>query len=245
MAKILAIDESGKPHEASRKQAFVLSGIIVDETNIYSIKRELGSVRAKYNLDPLIEFHTKQIVHGKDAFSHVRDMGERASILEDIYIILKKYVNKIVSVYYHGGIGNPVTAESRAYQYLIERGIIAFDKIRRDNEILIVIIDSMHYKHNDNIRKLLHHEIRNGIYTSSWKVSHLVLSYPLFMSSRDCQILQLADLVAYTTRRSMYPKPTIGPMNFKHYFNTYIKPKLDRCRNGRVHGCGLKSLAKN
>lgn len=243
MAKILAIDESGKAHEATKSQPFVLSGIIVDETNVDNIRRELSSVRVKYGLDPATEFHSKQIVHGKGAFSHIRDMRERASILEDIYRILINYINKIISVYYRGGIDDPILAESRAYQYLIERGIIAFDKIRENNEILVIIIDSIHYKQDDAIRRLLHHEIRNGIYTSSWNVSRLVLQEPLFMTSRDCQILQLADLAAYTIRRGMYQKPIVGPMNFKHYLNNYITPKLDRCRDGRIHGCGLKLLA--
>ncbi len=243
MAKFFAIDESGKADSASYEEPFVLAGVIVDESKIVDIRKELTKVKIEHNLDPSIEFHTSKIVHGKDYFSSISDITKRASILEDFYKVLTNNVEKVLAVYYRNKTKDRWKVESLAYKYLIERGIIAFDKIRHEDEMFIIVIDKVHYSYDTKVQAFLHNEVRNGIYTRSWGVTRLVVPVPIFMTSKECHILQLADLVAYTVRRSLYREPSVaGSMDFKHYMNEYIKPKIDRCRDGRIMGCGIKEL---
>ena len=242
MAKILVVDESGKVENASRRNPFVLAGIIVDEYSVQNIRVELDHIKRKHFLPYMIEFHTKEIVHGKGAFEEIRNMNVRARILEDLYNVFTNHVKSAVAVYYYGDIKDRVEAEIRAYRYLLERTIMAFDKVKTPEEILLVIIDQTHYKHDAKLSRLLFHEIRKGIYTSSWKATQYVMPHPVFTDSKECKIIQLADLAAYTIRRKMFPRPVVGPMDFTRYYRAYVEPKLDRCRDGRVIGCGLKRL---
>lgn len=242
MAKVLVVDESGKVENASRRNPFVLAGIIVDERSVHSIHVKLDTIKMKYGLPFMVEFHAKEIVHGKRAFKNIRDMSLRAGILEDLYKVFIDHVERAVAVFYYGDINDNVEAEIRAYRYLIERAIIAFDKVKTQEELLLIIIDQTHYKHDAKLSRLLFHEIRSGIYTSNWRVTQYVLPHPVFTDSKECKIIQLADLAAYTIRRRMFPRPRVGPMDFTRYYREYIEPKLDRCKNGRVAGCGLKRL---
>ena len=242
--KVLAIDESGKPKSLEQDKAFVLAGVLFDESTIMQIRKEMAAIRSKHDLIPEIEFHTRDLVHGKRAFKDISNIEDRIAILEDLYSVLDKYSIAIVATIYKRETLDPDVAESRAFKYLTERALIAFDKKRRveAQEHMVIIIDESSYYHDRNVRQLIKFEVKDGIYSRTWLVSHYVLRTPLFMSSKECRLLQLVDLVAYTIRRGLSDKPNTGRIDMRQYYQKYIEPKLDRCRDGRIQGCGLKEI---
>lgn len=61
------IDESGKPSLSDRNvKYFVLSGVIVSSGEVLNeARRRLAEIKIKYNLDPSVEIHAKDLFRAR------------------------------------------------------------------------------------------------------------------------------------------------------------------------------------
>jgi len=234
MAVIMSVDESGKPPDP----VFVLAGVLLHESVLPDLNGMLDGLRRDLGLPPDAEFHARDIVHGKGVFAHIREFDKRRWILEEILKTLGSIGAVVVAVVGRGPARDENQALTQAFRFLIERGIIAFDKRAERDELMVLVIDETDYK-NDWVRaRLVEAEIEHGIYTSRWFATSRVIKRPVFLPSKSFGPLQLADVVAYIIRR-VHSGGT-DRLGFNVLYRKYVVPSLDRCRDGRVEGCGLK-----
>ncbi len=241
---IAFIDESGKPTK-KEKTPFVLAALIVKDRELNRVRREVSSIRTKYNLDPSIEFHARDIVHGKRGFFRI-DMNTRKRILDDLINVIKNLdVTLIASVVRKRKILiDPIPdsevrsrIESIGYELLVERLILFLEKQGID-EWMMLVIDETDFRHDISIRRSIENVVTQGFYASRWPASQRVFPQPIFAPSKNYDTLQLADIVAYTVFK-IYSKPISAVFDFRDYFRL-LERKFDRCRDGRIFGCGIK-----
>lgn len=188
LARILVVDESGKP-SGSVRGLFVIAGLLFPEEETLKVRPLLAEIRRRFGLDPDTEFHTRDIVHGKRAFSGLREMSKRRSLIEELYNVLPHLRPLVIAV-----IGtNPALdyneALRRGYRYLVERALIAFDKISSDKEIMLIIVDRITYREDTLLAEHIQNEIAEGIFVSRWPVSKRVVPRPLFIDSKTFEPL--------------------------------------------------------
>jgi len=104
---------------------------------------------------------------------------------------------------------------------------------------MLLVIDETYSRHDINIRRNIERTVTQGFYASRWPASKRVFCQPLFAPSREYEGLQLADIVAYTVFKIYSDKPKSAIFDFKEYFEE-IKDKFDKCKDGRIIGCGIK-----
>ena len=242
---IVFIDESGKPVK-KEPQPFVVASVIIHENILDSLEEELLDLklnffgRKAYN----VEIHGKEVVHGKGYFSQV-DMEKREKFLSECYkFIGSKTLTLIASVVLKekfAGLSEKEARESMeriAYMHLLERVTIYFDKIGSSERILLVV-DETDVKHDISIKNRISEEIRMGLYTSRRFSSRRIFPAPLFLPSKEQAGLQLADLVAYAVFKKYSGNLRSAIFDFNKYL-VMIWDRFDRCRGGRVEGCGIK-----
>lgn len=238
------IDESGKP---TRKEStpFVVAAFIIREKELNGVELEVTKLRLKYLGYEGVhaEIHGKEIVHGKGFYSKT-EMSVREKFLRDLYSLIGgSPATLIASVVKKEGWGLSEreareAIERVAYQYLLERVTLFFDKINCDERVLL-IIDEVDIKHDVSIRDRIRSEIREGLFTSRRKSAKKIIKTPLFAPSVEHVGLQLADLVAYAVFKIYSSNPRSAIFDFNVYFKL-IEDRFDRCRDGRLEGCGIK-----
>ena len=237
----MGIDESGQPSD----DVFVIAGVLLGESSMHLLKRIIDEVKARHGVPPDAELHAKDIVHGKGAYSGLRDFSARRRLLEDALSILSRLEAVAVAVVGYGPAQSPERGLAIAFRYLLERGILAFNKVAGPHEHLFIVIDETYYRNDWARMRIVEAEVLEGFYTKRWPVIERVMSRPIFMPSQREPLLQLADLVAYTVRRAVAlsrgPRRR-DPLGLLDLYSNYVEPVLDRCRDGRIRGCGLKEF---
>ncbi|MCX8171851.1 MAG: DUF3800 domain-containing protein, partial [Candidatus Bathyarchaeota archaeon] len=209
---IAFIDESGSP-DPEEYGPFAVAALLTRETGAIKANHLLSNIRKSFNIDSNVELHTADIVHGKKAFRSIRDFNVRKALIDEMFNALLDINPLGVSVVAHKGRAEGTKRYLRAeikktaFRYLIERTVIAFNKIRSEDEMLLAIVDETTYREDRLIMEVVEKEITEGIYLSSWAVSKFAIARPLFISSKDSQMLQLADLVSYTIYKQKSGKP--------------------------------------
>lgn len=241
---IAFIDESGKPTKKERSP-FVLAALIVRDSELNRIRKEVNRIKLKYGLDPDVEIHARDIVHGKRGFKNV-DMRVRKSLLDDVFNLLKSLDITLIStvILKKRIVGSPKPdsivreeVEAKCYELLVERLVLFLEKKAVDDWLLMVI-DETYTKHDLSIRRNIERVVQHGFFASRWPASRRVFMQPLFVPSKLYEPLQLADIIAYTVFKK-YSKPRSAIFDFNKYFQQ-ILDKFSKCRDGRIFGCGIK-----
>ena len=237
MCWFAVIDSSGQPSD----KLFVITALLLKEEHILRVRREIDRVKLKHNLGSDVEIHAKELFHGKGFFSEIRDLDERITIAKDVLAILDKLqpLPRIVTALGIGPFIEEYEALRTGLTYLLERVAIAFDKLSGKNELLVILIDESTYKRDKVTSLLINNVVSKGDYASKWPVSRRIISRPIFMDSRREAAIQLVDLIAYIIRRVHSNKRTIAGRDLGPLYAT-IERYLDRCRDGRIEGCGIK-----
>lgn len=71
--KLLAIDETGKASFNHRSKTFILSGLILPESCLSNLEKNLKKLKTKYFNDQDIVFHSRDMLRKKGPFSIFRD----------------------------------------------------------------------------------------------------------------------------------------------------------------------------
>lgn len=242
---IVFIDESGKPVKKEWRP-FVVAAVIMHENILDEVEEGLLDLKLRFlgKIGYNAEIHGKEIVHGKGYFSRI-DIERRERLLSECYAFIgNKPLSLIASVVLKSGYAGVPAKEAReqmesvAYTHLLERITIYFDK-KRTNERILLIIDETDVKHDISIKNRISEEIRRGLYTSRRLSSRKIFPAPLFLASHTQAGLQLADLVAYAVFRKYSKNLKSAIFDFNKYLQM-INAKFDKCRNGRIDGCGIK-----
>lgn len=265
------IDESGKPSLNDKNaRHYVLACILTqsDET-INFARSKLNEIKVEYKLPQSVEFHAKNLYNAKKSkdnpftnltkeqliqieqkianlirnlditiISTVVDFGRVKSLLTKSNIILQDWMKEQIEY----------DIKKKAYELLLERILIHADK-SYPNDWILLIHDSVstsgsNYwsKEQTDIRKIIDSLIKDDS-TFIYKKSSKSRLFPIiFANSKELEMLQLADFVAYIIRQK------VSGNNKFNYFELYdiIKEKIAKSRDEtkpideRIKGYGIK-----
>jgi len=244
------IDESGDtiPLSQKGKKHLVLTGCIVDETDVRGIDEQLRAIKKKYYQKPDIEIKSNFLRYANPDLPHSSPIklmsrakydeleAEVAEYLKQIPIELISIVIAKEDYWQQYPSQNPYKV---AYMFLLER----FQKYLAEKDALgICIIDpregqvEKHY-FGDEINEL-HESMRHSGREDGrlWSQCPNIIEKLLFSQSDKTAGIQLADLYCYPVFHIYeYDKQ---PDEYWR-FQDITLPKLQR-KNGRLDGIGLK-----
>lgn len=231
---LLYADESGSINDPSQDY-FVLAGISLFERQSYWFSERMDAIAHRFNpADPnAVELHGNPMHGGRKFWRQFPFAAREAAIKDCLKIITRSHISNrvFVSVVKKSSLtaaaaaGKPVhepikhvfeQLSTRFDQYLrrlhhmndTQRGIIIFDKSTYESTIQNLATD---------FRTIGH----------TWGILRNFAEVPLFLDSRASRLIQLADLIAYSTMRKY-------ASNDDRYFSVF-ESRIDR-HAGTVHG---------
>jgi len=248
------IDASGNPVPEER-DPFVVTAVLARESLLSSFDRSINKLvaarlgKSRGN----VEIHAKDLVQNKDKFRGI-PIEERSALLADLIEAACQYAGKghlaAISVVVEKDRFKPKDRSERqsysrslaseAYKLLFERVIGFLDELGT-RQYLIVIVDETDL--SSDIMVILEKELLQGTYTSNLKAARRVIIPPLFTQSQRYRLLQLADVIAYITRRVESGKrdPAHGKFPLKTLYNKIYDCILRKSKQTeKVEGYGLK-----
>lgn len=223
---LLYVDDSGSVLDSSQTY-FVLGGVAVFERQPHWLNLELEKIAARFDsADPAsIEFHGSPMLTGGRGWRRFQ-LADRVDAMKDALRVFTASSpgNKAFAVAVNKAAVSPRDPVEVAFeqiaarfdQYLMrlhkagdtQRGIIVFDKSTREETLQKLASDFRTVGHTFG-------QLRN------------LAEVPLFLDSRASRLVQLADLVAYSTFRYI-------ERNDPQFFEI-IHPRFD-ASGGIVHG---------
>ncbi|MEX2737679.1 MAG: DUF3800 domain-containing protein [Candidatus Wukongarchaeota archaeon] len=239
---MLYVDESGVP-ELDRGQLFVIGGVIIDESQWKKMNNIITTVKIEFfpNKSPEeIEFHGYEIRKGRSVFSGL-SLEKRFELIENFFQKLNDSEFTIIEVVINK---EKLLAQNKNYnpirigwEMLIERFDRFLKKIPDEKKSGLIIIDSKSMNQDSEFLRFCKTVRLDG---TRYRDIDYVLEDPFFSKSTMRNLLQLADMVSYTTFRATLGKDEF----FINIFNKYIKPKMDKSSSGIINGYGLKIFPK-
>jgi hypothetical protein len=195
---LLYADESGDPTD-SNQQFFILAGISIFERQGFWFANELDKIASRF--DPAepssVELHGNPMLKGNGRWRKVKKEDREQALFDTLDLLAHSHTTNrlFTSVVRKTAVSPQDPVEyafeqmaSRFDQYLMrlhrrgdtQRGIIIFDKTKYEKTLQTLSTD---------FRTIGH----------SWGILRNFAEVPLFLDSRASRLIQLADLVAYST----------------------------------------------
>ena len=248
--KLLYIDESGDtiPISQDGKKHLVLTGCIIDESNVREIDDTLRSIKKKYYQNPDIEIKSNFLRYANPDLSQnspikLMSRAKYDELEADVAEFLKQIPIELITIviakeeyWQKYPSQNPYKV---AYMFLLER----FQKYLAEQDALgICIIDpregqvEKHYFGDEinELHELMRRSGRDDGYI--WSQCPNIIEKLLFSQSDKTMGIQIADLYCYPVFHIYeYDKSASDYWRF----SDITMPKLQR-KNGRIDGIGLK-----
>ena len=225
---ILYIDDSGSVTNPEEKY-FVLGGVAVFERGLYHLIQDTEKCVSEFDIgDPdTIELHGAPMYSGKS--------GVWKSLKRDVR---EKYIHAAIRTL------TPHRASVRLFAVAVDKAAVsprdpveyAFEEISNrfnlflqrhhnrtgENQRGLIIMDKS--RNERPIQKLAHNFRANG---ATWGHFRYLAEVPLFVDSQASRLIQLADLVAWATRRK-----------YEHADGRFFDPLVPRFDSdgGIIHG---------
>ncbi|QXJ33836.1 DUF3800 domain-containing protein [Saccharolobus shibatae] len=258
---LVFIDENGKPtfkeiDKQGRPLPFIVTSIIVRDTELSIIKNRIAFLKAKYGI-PNLEIHASDLFHPKSNFplteSQIRNFAEEfAEIIKDLNIVIissvvfKKYrtVSKPIKSTVDKKLRKDVI--SIGYRHLFER-IIRFAEKNYPNEWILFIHDQISVSKDSQLSteqkeiiETMNNELDNNPYIRRSPIVERVFKPIYFANSSQYDVLQISDFAGYIIRKHILNEKG-NKFNYERLFEI-ISSKLDKNpKNGKIEGWGIKS----
>ena len=235
---LLYLDDAGSAPNQT-EDYFVLGGVAVPENSLrwlsFELEKLAQTISSQTSIDPQqIEFHASEIFSGKSSpWNQFKDREQRKKILTDVLGVLTKSYSSIVvfSCAIHKKSfpsDDPVIMAfediSSRFDYFIQR-VSPEESGQRG----LMILDNTSYE--AGLQSLTNSIRQSG---NRWgNQLRRIGEIPLFVDSKACRIVQLADHIAYAVFRRYNA-------NDLTYFNV-IESRFDMS-DGVVHGLVHKQL---
>lgn len=200
------VDESGKPDMRDQSEEFVLSAIVVNETNWRSVDKEVRKLKKRYfpekNPDE-VEIHMKTLAHHGPPFN-VLSLKMQKELIYDIAGLISNIDCTIVSVVVLKRKVKPKDQEGiqdRALTLLFEKVhhcLLQSNRSKGHKEMGLIFFDSVNPSFDNKIRSKVHPMILQG--TGNVRNRYLIED-PVFVESSYRALGQLADFISYCVRR--------------------------------------------
>ena len=247
---LIYVDESGKP-PFSDPENYTLSAVIIHEQKWGSVNASINRLKRRYFpsvATSKIEFHTKEILRGHNRF-HRFNINKRLDIMDGIANLIAAHdltlittlidKNKIYSY-----LKQTDWVERKAWLVMFERLEKFLSKRNTSSTVIedygLLTMDSENLAADNRIRKRIRWFKSMG---TGYVKGRFVIEDPFFVSSENRNFVQLADFVAWVSRR--WYRNLIGistSVNEPRYLKMYqtIEPKFDSSIAGKIDGYGFK-----
>lgn len=245
--KLIYIDDSGntgKKLDDALQPLFVLGGFIIDENIWKEVDQALNSVKSKYSIESL-EIHSIDIMNGKKGTPYKEwSYDKKLKFFEEVLSIVKIFDLKVVyfsvkkasfKAYFQSKFGKDFEQQFNISPYLL-----AFSYI-------LQISDSYLLSQNSNGMLILDEQdewkkpasktfsILTTLADEPEVQIERLLDRSFFVDSSESNMIQLADIIAYTTKRyleiEIKEMDKVKAAERERLFNTYkeniYKPTFD------------------
>lgn len=238
---LLYLDDAGSSGNQT-EEYFVLGGVAVPENSLrwltYELEKYAQVIGNETSTDPKkIEFHASEIYSGKTApWNFYKDREERKKIILNVLNVLSK-ANSTIVAFACAIHKNSFPSEDpviSAFEDLSSRFDYFLDRISPDKPCQkgIMILDNTTYE--AGLQSLTTSIRASG---NRWgNQLRRIAEIPLFVDSRACRIVQLADHIAYSVFRRYNA-------NDLTYFNNF-ESRFD-INDGVIHGLVHKQLVNH
>lgn len=251
--KIMYIDESGDtiPLSQNGRKFLVLTGCIVDESNVQDIETELREMKQKYYQNPDIEIKSNFLRYANPDLAYTSPLklndrqkyneleAEVTAFLKIIPVNLYSVVIDKEAYWQQYPAQNPYDV---AYIFLLER----FQMFLGAQKALgICIIDpregqvEKHFMGNELTRL---HNMMRWEDSNLWKKCPNIIEKLLFSQSDTTVGIQITDLYCYPIYHMFEYQKTKGSY---WRFDELSHPKLIKSSDGKIDGWGLKVFPKS
>jgi hypothetical protein len=228
---LLYLDDSGSA-ENKNEQYLVLGGIAAFERQVYFLDDDLHCLAQRFNQNEpdQIEFHASEIFSGRtDPWKSIRDKLARKQVLLDVLSVLARArpgVTAFACAVHKKSYPGEDPMEI-AFEQLCKRFDLMLKRLNQDAETGeqhrgMIILDESAYE--TTLQSLARGFRRVG---TRWGVLRNMAEVPLFVDSRACRCIQLADHLAYAVFRAY------ESCDFS-YLNAVLS-KFDQ-QDGKLHG---------
>lgn len=245
--KLIYIDDSGntgKKLDDKLQPLFLLGGFIIDEESWKEVDREINTIKLKYGIESS-EIHSIKIMNGTKGTPYRDwDYNKKLQFFKDTLKIVKKYDLKVIyfSVkksnfrnYFQSKYG-----EGFEHHFNISPYLLAFSYILQisdsylisNNSNGIIILDKQDEWEKPASKTF--NLLRKLVNEPEVKIEKL-LDRSFFVNSSESNMIQFADIIAYTTKRYLEIEikkiSEKKKLERKELFNVYkdniYKPRFD------------------
>jgi hypothetical protein len=227
---ILYIDDSGSVANAN-EQYFVLAGLAVYEKTIFHLIDQSDKCVADFQLgdEGDIELHATDIYGGRGfPWKQIKSRPEREGMIQSVMKIItdqRSNAVKLFAVAVDKKAISPLDPVHLAFEEICNRFNLFLqrnhDRTGHNNRGLIVMDET---RHERPLQSMARNFRVNG---AKWGKFRYLAEVPFFVDSKATRLIQLADMVAWSTFR-----------NYEHkdgrFFNQLL-PKFDS-DGGVIHG---------
>lgn len=198
---ILYIDDSGSVESAAERH-FVLGGVAVFERGLFHQIRAADACVEAFGLgDPHdIELHASPMYAGRGFWHQVRDRGTREGMIRSALETLQSQASiKLFAVAVDKQAASPRDPIEIAFEEICNRFNLFLTRIhnrRMDSQRGLIVMDKS--VHERPLQMLARNFRVNG---ARWGHFRNLAEVPLFVDSAASRMVQLADLVAWSTFR--------------------------------------------
>jgi hypothetical protein len=245
--KLIYIDDSGntgKKLDDTLQPLFVLGGFVIDELIWKSVDKEIYDIKVKYDIAET-EIHSIEIMNGKKGTPYKDwDYDKKLKFFEEMLDIIRKYDLKVIyftvkkasfKKYFQAKYGNEFEQQFNISPYLL-----AFSYILQIGDAYLVEQDCngmLILDEQDEWKKPANKTFNILTTLAEEPEVHVekLLDRSFFVDSSESNMIQLADIIAYTTKR--YFEAEIRDLNanklqervrlFDVYKKNIYKPDFD------------------
>lgn len=229
------VDDSGNPSAKDRASYYLISGVILHESNVLEFELKTQEYKHDYFKEYMnCEIHTHDIYKSRREFSDLT-LSRKYQLLDSLYNFINGLPITVISV----GI-DKVKFSKRysmefiyddAWTFLVERFDQFIDDNRHNLDEGIIIVDKSSKIPETEIWKIVRRLRKFG--SNYRKINHLI-EEPIFIDSKIREGIQIADATAYCSFRYL-----VGAVKFEPYWDI-VRNKLRKGPGGTITGYGFK-----
>ena len=211
--KLIYIDDSGntgKRLDDTLQPLFVLGGFIIDEDTWKHVDQEMYDIKTKYDIEEL-EIHSIEIMNGKKGTPYKHwDYAKKLTFFAEVLGLIGKYDLKVIyfsvkkenfKKYFQSKYGKSFEQQFNispyllAFSYILQIGDAYL--IQKDCNGMLILDEQDEWKKPANKTFNILTTLANEPEVHVEKL----LDRSFFVDSSESNMIQLADMLAYTTKR--------------------------------------------
>ncbi len=221
MTFYLFLDESGDHGLGNidpQYPVFVLSGVLVLETDYRIIEKQLSEIKSKFWGSKKVIIHSSDIRKCQHEFQILFDLDIKKNFYYSVnslisssnYKIIASAINKLKYIQRYGKLSNDVYEVSLSF--LIERAIFYLDSVQLPGKNLKIIIEKRGRKEDKKLDEHFQKLCAKGTgFVDKSRLAAYQLEISFFDKKDDVAGLQLADLIAYPIARYIIDPTRANP----------------------------------